>query len=127
MGLFNKLFVGGEKVVNENDYWIPLIEKDQIDEIKQKSSSKVQLIFKHSTRCGISKMTIRSFENMLQQNLDTIDYYYLDLLSYRNISDLVGEIFQVFHQSPQVIIIKNGETVAHASHHDITRLNLENY
>ena len=49
----------------------------------------------------------------------SVDLYYVDVLSDRTISDEAGYLFQVLHQSPQLIIVKNGETVHHSSHHSI--------
>ena len=77
------------------------------------------VIFKHSTRCVISRMVLRDFESSFVKDGKSVDLYLLDLLSYRDISSQVGEIFQVFHQSPQLIVIKNGEAIYHTSHNEI--------
>lgn len=104
--------------------WIPLTSLDQLQEIKEQSKSETILIFKHSTRCGISRAVINQFENKVD---DSVKTYYLDLLSYRDISNEVGYTFQVMHQSPQLLVIRNEEAVAHASHYEISRVNLEQY
>lgn len=106
--------------------WIALTGMNQLTTIEENSKGKTQLIFKDSTRCGISKMVIRQFES--QYNFeDQIDAYYLDLLNYRPISQEIAERFQVMHQSPQLVVIKNGVVVHHASHHEINVGNLETY
>ena len=97
--------------------WIPLNADNQIELIRETSFNKPQLIFKHSTTCSISKMAFSRFERA--EAPDTIDYYYLDLLNYRQISTAVGEKFQVHHESPQVLLIKNGECVYDESHYGI--------
>ena len=79
--------------------------------------SKPQVIFKHSTTCSISKMALDRFERATAP--ETIDFYYLDLLSYRSISNSIAETFQVHHESPQVILIKNGECIYDESHYGI--------
>jgi len=56
-----------------------------------------------------------------------LDLYYLDLLSYREVSNETGYKFQVIHQSPQLLIIKNGVAVAHASHGGISEVDLEKF
>ena len=90
-----------------------------LDEIAIRSKERPQVIFKHSTRCGISSMVINQFIKYYDYDEAEVDLYYLDLLNYRDVSNEVGYKFQVIHQSPQLIIVKNDETVHHASHHSI--------
>lgn len=127
MGLFNKVF--GEKSSDSNlkINWIPLNDFDQLEEIKNQSKKESVLIFKHSTRCGISRMVIRQFEALFKEEHQDLKVYYLDLLNYRSLSDEVGYTFQVTHQSPQLLVIKNGISVFNASHYEITEVNLTRF
>lgn len=97
--------------------WIALNTDNQIEQIKEASFLKPQLIFKHSTTCSISKMAFSRFERAEAPN--TIDFYYLDLLSYRQISTSIAEAFHVHHESPQILLIKNGECIYDESHYGI--------
>ena len=97
--------------------WIPLTTIDQLDQIAAASFTKPQAIFKHSTTCSISKMALSRFER--EEAPDAIDFYYLDLLNFRNISNAIAEKFQVNHESPQVILIKNEACVYDESHYGI--------
>jgi len=120
MGLFNKIL--GSKVKEEketNVNWIPLNSLEQIKTIKELSKSETILVFKHSTRCGISGMVIKRFENLFDSSMNNIKIYYLDLLNFRAISDEVGYSFQAQHQSPQLLIIRNEVAVLNVSHYDI--------
>jgi bacillithiol system protein YtxJ len=127
MGLINKLFGGSDEKKEEKVLpWINLENQKTLDVIAENSKNKTQIIFKHSTRCGISKMVLNQF--VAQYNLElNADLYYLDLLNYREVSNEAGYKFQVIHQSPQLIVVKNGVAVAHASHGAINDLNLETY
>lgn len=126
MGIFNSFFGNKEKVESSgNVNWIPFTSLNQIEEIKKESETNTVVIFKHSTRCGISRMVIKQFEKMFDEAMKDLKVYYLDLLSYRDISNEVGYTFQVLHQSPQVLVIKNGNAIAHDSHYSITQLNLK--
>ena len=107
--------------------WIPLTSLEQIETIKEQSKSETIFIFKHSTRCGISSAVIRQFERKFDENMHNVKVYYIDLLNYRNVSNEVGYTFQVMHQSPQLLVIKNETAVAKASHYDINALNLQEY
>jgi bacillithiol system protein YtxJ len=97
--------------------WITLNTIEQLDVIKEASFVKPQVIFKHSTTCSISKMAFSRFERA--EAPDTIDFYYLDLLNYRSISNAIAEVFHVHHESPQILLIKNGECTYDESHYGI--------
>ncbi|MDB4182645.1 bacillithiol system redox-active protein YtxJ, partial [Polaribacter sp.] len=107
--------------------WIPLTNLEQLATIKSESETEFVLIFKHSTRCGISRMVIKQFENLFTAEMKKLKVYYLDLLNHRNISDEIGYSFQVVHQSPQLIVVRNGVTVAHSSHNEIIEINLTKF
>tara|TARA_B110001469_G_scaffold4540_1_gene4848 strand:- start:179 stop:574 length:396 start_codon:yes stop_codon:yes gene_type:complete len=128
MGLFNKILGGKVKEEKEtNINWIPLNSLEQIKTIKELSKSETILVFKHSTRCGISSMVIKRFENLFDSSMNNIKVYYLDLLNFRAISDEVGYSFQAQHQSPQLLIIRNEVAVLNVSHYDITTVNIQKY
>ncbi|TXE15032.1 bacillithiol system redox-active protein YtxJ [Seonamhaeicola algicola] len=128
MGIFNKIFGGSGEPKEENVLpWIALNNLEQLTEIEKKSETKTQVIFKHSTRCGISRMVMNQFIAAYNLNENDLDLYYLDLLNHRNVSNEVGYKFQVLHESPQILVIKNGQTVAHASHGAINDVQLETF
>jgi bacillithiol system protein YtxJ len=95
--------------------WIALDSLQQLAEITTTSETQPVIIFKHSTRCGISRMALKQFENEFNQQ-DKVTPYFLDLLAYRAISNAVAERFQVAHQSPQLLVIKAGKAVYDAAH-----------
>ncbi|WP_029279632.1 bacillithiol system redox-active protein YtxJ [Pedobacter borealis] len=98
--------------------WVNLTSIEQLDEIK--NASGFSLIFKHSTRCSISLMAKKNFEFDWDIIPADTKLYFLDLISYRDISNHIAEIFQVAHQSPQILLIKDGDCVLEASHSDIS-------
>ncbi|KAA1243528.1 bacillithiol system redox-active protein YtxJ [Aquimarina sp. RZ0] len=123
MGIFNKIFGSENKEPKEEKQalpWQELKSIDQLSAINKASRTKTQAIFKHSTRCGISRMVIRNFESGFDLTEEDIDLYYLDLLNHRDISSEISAKFQVYHESPQFIVIKNGQVVHHSSHSAIT-------
>jgi bacillithiol system protein YtxJ len=97
--------------------WISLTSSAKLADIIEKSKHQPQLIFKHSTRCSISSMAKNRLERITPP--ENIDFYYLDLISYRELSTKIAEDFDVFHESPQVILIKNGECSYDESHSGI--------
>ena len=128
MGLLNKIFGGTNETKEEKELpWIPLNELPQLDFIEKKSNTKTQVIFKHSTRCGISSMVMRQFVSHYHLTEKDLDLYYLDLLNYRDLSNEVGYKLQVIHESPQLIVIKSGVVVAHASHGAINEIDLNKF
>ncbi len=98
--------------------WIPLTSVDQLDEIITESKDKQILIFKHSTRCSISRMALKQFER--EFDLDTkVKAYFLDLIAHRDVSNEIASRFNVVHQSPQLLLIKDGKSIYDVSHSDI--------
>ena len=126
MSFFDKIFGSENNEVSPNVNWIPLTDVSQLDEIVENSNDKTIGIFKHSTRCSISRFALKQFENEYSLE-DTIDLYFLDLLNHRDISNEIANRFQVMHQSPQLLLIKNGVAVYYASHSDIQAEVLEKY
>jgi len=103
--------------------WNPITASNQIEAIKAASFTKPQLILKHSTTCSISKMALARLERAATPA--QIDFHYLDLLNYRNISKEIAESFDVSHESPQVLLIKNGHCVYDESHGGIQMEEIE--
>ncbi len=97
--------------------WIYLTDEDQLQAIKTNSLTKPQVIFKHSTRCSISSMAKSRLERSAQP--EEIDFHFLDLIRYRSISNKIVEEFKVYHESPQILLIKNGECIYDESHSGI--------
>src|SRR5688572_30576247 len=95
-------------------HWIHLTDEDQLKQVVTKSQIKPQVIFKHSTRCSISAVALQRLQKA-EQPAD-LDFYYLDLLNHRSISNKISDIFHVHHESPQVLIIREGHCVYDESH-----------
>ncbi len=129
MGILNKLF-GDQKDSTESSTvkidWKPLSRIEQLDEIA-KETATTSVLFKHSTRCGISSSVLKQFERKNGDLNEGINYYYLDLLNHRDISAAIADNFNVIHQSPQIIVVKEGTVVAHDSHYDIVNVALEQF
>jgi bacillithiol system protein YtxJ len=97
--------------------WIHLTDETGINTIVQQSKLKPQVIFKHSTRCSISSVALGRLERSTQPG--GLDFYFLDLIRYRDLSNKIAEQFSVYHESPQVLLIKNGECTYSESHSGI--------
>jgi len=107
--------------------WIALTKEDQLDTIQAESQTLPVVIFKHSTSCSISRATLDRLErNWKQEDLLPVKPYFLDLLSYRKISNEVASTFHVEHESPQILLIKNGKSVYDKSHFEIDFAGIKN-
>ena len=98
--------------------WNPIENKQQLDELIKNSYHQVQLIFKHSTRCSISVMVKARLDK--SDDILNLQSHYLDLLNYRELSNLIASTFHVHHESPQILLIKEGECIFDESHNAIS-------
>jgi bacillithiol system protein YtxJ len=126
MSLFNSIFGNAEKSENPKNTinWISLTDLGQLNEIIVASGEKPIVIFKHSTRCSVSRMALKQFENEFDL-LNKVDTYFLDLIAHREISNEIANRFEVVHQSPQLLLIKEGKSIYDVSHSDIDAIELK--
>ena len=98
--------------------WIALTDDAGLEDIKKRSLEKPQVIFKHSTRCSISSMA----KNRLERSdaPEALDFHILDLIRHRDISGKIAADFSVEHESPQILLIRNGECIYDESHTGIS-------
>jgi bacillithiol system protein YtxJ len=98
--------------------WQILQSVGQLQEVLKESESKPVFIFKHSTRCSISSTALSRLERMWDDDIDTnkLTPYYLDLIANRDVSNKIEEVLHVVHQSPQLILIKDGKSIYDTSH-----------
>ena len=120
MSFFKNMFNSSEeKESNDNKInWNELTDLGQLNEIIAVSNEKPVAIFKHSTRCSVSRMALKQFENEFNSS-DKVTPYFLDLIAHRDISNEIANRFGVTHQSPQLILIKEGKAIYNVSHSDI--------
>jgi len=97
--------------------WKTLTSEEQLSEINAASAHQPVAIFKHSTRCSISSMAKARLERAAEP--DGLTFYYLDLIAYRSVSNKIAELYQVPHESPQILIIRNGACIYDESHSGI--------
>lgn len=121
MSLFNKFFGSDSaQTSGSSSFWKPLESEEALNDALKKSSIKKVVLFKHSTRCHISKMVLRNFEKEVNNSEKDVEYYLLDLISYRSLSNKIAQDFAVQHQSPQLLVLENGKVIKDASHQAIS-------
>lgn len=121
MSIFGKLFndSNSKDTPSSNIDWNDLTELKQLDMIADESVNTPVIIFKHSTRCSVSRMALKNFEREYNIEIGDAKPYFLDLLEHRDVSNEIASRFNVMHQSPQIIVIKDGKAVYNTSHSDI--------
>lgn len=110
--------------------FIPLTDNEQlaeIDELSNKPHTVGVLIFKHSTRCSVSHFAYKGFEREWSYENEELPVYFLDLLKHRDVSNEIARKYQVNHQSPQILFIKNGTCVGNASHNSVSVKQVEDW
>ena len=120
MSIFDTIFGASEQSSTSSTIkWIPLIDLGQLNEISLHSDEKPVVIFKHSTRCSISRMALKQFEKEYDLSDNEVTTYFLDLITFRDISNEIASRFEVVHQSPQLLLIIGGKSVYDVSHSSI--------
>ena len=117
MGLFD-LFKNDTAV--RPSFWKSLTSEEDLSKAIHESYQHTVVLFKHSTRCFISKSVLKSFENEVTEDSKNAGYYFLDLLKYRPLSNKIAQDFEITHQSPQMIVLIDGKAINHASHEAIS-------
>ncbi|MFM9987186.1 bacillithiol system redox-active protein YtxJ [Flavobacterium sp.] len=119
MSFLKNMFGNAEENNNNSTIkWNILSDLGELNEIINLSHDKPVVIFKHSTRCSVSRMALKQFENEFDFQ-DKVTPYFLDLIAFRDVSNEIANRFDVVHQSPQIILIKDGKAIYNASHSDI--------
>ena len=118
MSFFNKMFGTDEQKKQDTKglNWKYLTSEADLENAMAASDSKNIILFKHSTRCSISSMAKSRLERGWNISEAEADIYYLDLIQYRSVSNAIAANLGVVHQSPQVIVVRNGKAVYDASH-----------
>lgn len=120
MSFLDKILGKSASPESAPDFWKYIESEADLDKAISESSERKVAIFKHSTRCHISKMVLKNFEREVQQNDGDVSYYFLDLLQYRPISNRIESDLNVVHQSPQLIVLKDGKAINNMSHQSIS-------
>lgn len=127
MSLFKNIFGNSAEEKSFSKVgWRQLTDLGELNEIVDLSTEKPVLLFKHSTRCSVSRMVLKQFESDFDLQ-DKITPYFLDLLNHRDISNEIANRFHVEHQSPQMIVIKDGKAIYNASHENIDVADLKDF
>lgn len=119
MGIFGNFFQGGEKKEEQSfgeENWNQLTSVNQLDALLANTNESTYVFFKHSSRCGISRMVWNQVRFLGKDKPEDVKLFYLDLIAYRDVSNAIAERLGVYHQSPQLIVLQNNEVVYEASH-----------
>ena len=120
MSFLNKIFGGSEEEKSAETFWKNIATEADLNKAVEESNSKKVAIFKHSTRCFISKTVLKNFEREVANSDKNVSYYFLDLIAHRDLSNKIADDFDVTHQSPQLIVFENGKATKNASHQSIS-------
>jgi len=121
MSFLDKIFGGKQEQGETKSFWKTIKSEEDLEKaIKQSYENRVA-IFKHSTSCFISKTVLKNFEKEIENSDEqNVNFYFLDLLAFRPISNKIAEDFGIRHESPQLIVFENGKPINNASHQDIS-------
>ena len=102
-----------------NNHFQKVQDLDALHKLLEQSTEKSVVIFKHSTTCPISAGAYEQMKGV------TAEVALVEVQSARDVSREIATSTGIEHESPQVIILRNGKPVWHSSHWDITRETVE--
>jgi len=126
--MFNLLMqlFGSSSEENSKVSWNEFSE-DTLPDLVKASYSKVQVIYKHSTRCATSYLALKNLQLLTKEEQEKADYYIVDVLRQRELSQRIAEELEVRHESPQVILLRDGNVEWHGSHYEVKAQNISMY
>lgn len=120
MKLFNVFGSSSSSSFTLSEKWKELSSLEQWKEVLEKSKETKVVVFKHSTRCHISKKVLANFQEELKEGSSPAEFYYLDLIAHREVSNQIASDLKVTHQSPQLLVVEDGSCTQNASHSAIS-------
>jgi len=103
--------------------WNQLESVQELENLLAERDGKPRVFFKHSTRCSISAMALNNFESSWKGAPDTL--YFIDLIRFREVSNALAAGTDVRHESPQAIVVRDGNVIYQASHSSIDARKIE--
>ena len=105
--------------IQAGSFWEVLDSVAQLKQVIEASEESRQVIFKHSTRCIISRTVLKNFEADWDESKLKGNMYFLDLIQHRDVSNAIAELTGVEHQSPQLIVLEGRKAIMNRSHQAI--------
>lgn len=120
LGIGNANPASGKSKPRERSAWHALETLSDLEDALQASFKQPVVLFKHSTRCGVSSHVSRNLNKNWNISDEAVRPYFLDLIAHRDISQAIADKLEVWHQSPQIIVVQNGAAIYDASHNQIS-------
>ena len=102
---------------------IDFIQEEQWQDLLDQSMNESVFLFKHSTRCGVSSMVLNRFEKQMRER--NKNYYFLNILRNRDLSNWIADELNIRHESPQLIVLKETKVIAYDSHYNLLDISKE--
>lgn len=130
MGFFKKIsnaLSSGPATGPDPEIWRRVTSDEDVESILSASNSRPQIVFKHSTSCGVSFFAMRSLNTPEILENQNIDLHLIDVIQQHSISQGFAEKVNIRHESPQIFVLKNGEVHWHGSHNSVNAKNVLNH
>ena len=122
MGFFDKIL--GTTQEKREELWFQISTTQEADGVINASNEKTQVILKHSTSCGVSFFAKKGLDSIPAEDLQNADMYIVDVIRDRNLAYYLADRFNIRHESPQLMIIKDEKLIWHGSHNAVNPENL---
>lgn len=111
------VFGGGSE--SDRSQWGEISTSSELKDIDKASYEKIQFIYKHSSRCATSYFALRNLQDLSEEVRKVADLYMVDVIGQRSLSNEISSHYDVRHESPQVLLIREGQVRWNGSHGEV--------
>ena len=106
-------------------HFTPLLSEADVERAIGASHHRPVVICKHSATCGISAQALDSLEEWFGAESRTPEAYIVTVQTHRALSTGLAERFGIRHETPQLLLLRDGVVTWHASHHHVRGAELQ--
>ena len=103
----------------------PLVHIDELEAAIAESRERPVFLFKHSRTCGISCEALDELHAHVEDASPQATYKLITVQSHRRLSEETAARLGIRHETPQAILLRDGQPVWNASHFRITKRQLD--
>lgn len=122
----NNKFITDPRNTNDENWEGPHVPEIMTEadwkKVLEKSKEEPVFVFKHSTECPVSAGAAHRTNTFISKETtqDTPNFYFVKVIERKPVSKTIEANMKVKHESPQLLLLKDGKALWNTSHENIT-------